>query len=498
MSHLLDRRQQHVSLRRGVALLLPVLALIFALTLYPFDFSASWPPQPALALLVGLSHGLDMLQNVLLFTPLGIALHWLLAGMGAGRRGQVVGAVIVAGGLACGIELAQLCIPGRTAALVDVLANAGGAALGSWRLAQPVAPVVDRFGGWCLAVVRQTPAALAGLGFIGWLMVAGGLQAHWQRATLPSNWSERYTLQIGAASDGRRFWPGYAGFVALYDDAVTAAEARAMLTPSAALAGEPLVAYDLTQRPPALGGPFARPLAAQGKPTFTAEGVGVGYQRWLTSGEPLAGVAAAVAQARAFSLIAQVAPREPERSSEGLMVNFGREIDSHNISLIQSGRDLLVRIRLPLTRPRNDRPALRFAEVFHDAKPSVVAFSYDGVVARLFVDGQPHWQTYTFGPGEVLANRWWPVQAHQIGGWTVALAVALSLPLALVGAPWRGRRWWFLPIAFAGPLIIGYAPWLVIPQPLSGAMAWAAALTVLGGSLLMVWLTKPFETRSGA
>ncbi|OAN38221.1 teicoplanin resistance protein VanZ [Chloroflexus islandicus] len=498
MSRLLDRRQQYVSLRRGVALLLPVLALIFALTLYPFAFSDSLPPQPALTLITGLSHVFDMLQNVLLFTPLGIALHWLLAGMGAGRRGQMVGALLVAGGLALAIEVAQLFIPGRTAALVDVLANAGGAALGSGRLAQPVAPVVDRMAGWCLAVVRQTPAALAGVGLIGWLLVAGGLLAYWQQATLPSNWSERYALQIGAASDGRRFWPGYAGFVALYDHAFTAAKARATLTPAAALAAQPLFAYDLTQFPPALDGPFAHSLAAQGKPAFTAEGVGVGYQRWLASSEPLAGVAAAVAQARAFTLVAQLAPREPERVAEGLMVNVGREIDSHNISLIQSGRDLLVRIRLPLTRPLNDRPALRFTEVFRDAKPRVVAFSYDGVTARLFVDGQPHRQTYTFGPGEVAVNRWLPVQAHQIGGWTVALAATLSAPLALVGAPWRGRRWWLFLLALAGPLIIGYAPWLVIPQPLSGAMALAAALTLLCGILLMVWFTRPFRSRSVA
>ncbi|GIV90768.1 MAG: teicoplanin resistance protein VanZ [Chloroflexus sp.] len=498
MSRLLDRRQQHVSLRRGVALLLPVLALILALTLYPFALSDSLPPQPALTLVTGLSHGLDMLQNVLLFIPLGIALHWLLAGMGAGRRGQIVGASLVAGVIALAIEAAQLFIPGRTAALVDVLANASGAALGSWRLAQPVAPVVDWLGGWCLARVRQTPAVLAGVGLISWLMVAGGLLAYWQQATLPVNWSERYTFQIGAASDGRRFWPGYVGFVALYDRAFDQADAQAVLTPDNAFTRTPLLVYDFTHFPPVQVGPLVRPLVAQGKPTFTTEGVGVGYQRWLASAEPLSGVAGAVARSRAFTLVAQVAPREPTRATEGLMINYGRRIDAHNISLIQAGSDLLVRMRLPFTRPVDDRPPLRFADVFHDAQPRVVAFSYDGVVARLFVDGQPHRQWYALGPGEVLANRLFPVQSHQIGGWSSALAVGLSMPLVLVGLPWHGRRWWLFPLALAGPLIIGYAPWLVIPQPLSGRMALAAALTLLCGILFVVWFTRPFRSRSVA
>lgn len=498
MSRLIDRRQQHIARRRGVALLLPMLGLILVLTTYPFSFSASLPPQPALALVTGLSHGLDMLQNTLLFTPLGIALHWLLAGLGEGRRWQIVGATILAGMLALLIELAQLSIPGRTAALIDVLANAGGAALGSWRLAQPVAPLVDRVGAWCLAIVRQTPVAVVFVGLVLWLVAAGWGLAHWQRATLPSNWSERYTLQIGAASDGRRFWPGYAGFVALYDRALAATDVRAALNPVTARQLAPLVAYDLTQNPPALSGPFARPLVAQGKPVFSGEGVGVGYQRWLASSEPLAGVAQAVAQARAFTLVAQLAPREPERMVEGLMVNFGREIDSHNISLIQSGRDLLVRMRLPFTRPANDRPALRFAEVFRDAQPHMLAFSYDGVVACLFVNGHLHQQIYVLGPGEALANRWLPVESHQIGGWTMALAALLSLPLTLVGAPWRGRRWWLALPAFVAPLIIGYAPWLVITQPLSGVMALVAALTMLVGNLVIVWLAQPFASESMA
>ncbi|ACL24458.1 VanZ family protein [Chloroflexus aggregans] len=492
MSRWCDARDPRL-VRYGVALLLPVLVGIFSLTLYPFDFSDPWPPQPWYVLGFGFSHGVDMLQNVILFVPLGVALSWVLAGFGMGRRGQIGGVFIVAAVVAFGIECAQLLVPGRTAALLDVLANAGGAALGGWVLAPLAMPVVDQITRTGLSIVQRVPAIVAVGGMVVWLVSAGWAQLHWQRATLPVNWSERYTFQIGAASDGRRFWPGYVGFVALYDRAFDQADAQAVLTPDNAFARAPLLAYDFTHYPPVQAGPLVRPLVVQGKPTFTTEGVGVGYQRWLASTEPLSGVAGAVARSRAFTLVAQVAPHEPTRATEGLMINYGRQIDAHNISLIQAGSDLLVRMRLPFTRPVDDRPPLRFADVFHDAQPRVVAFSYDGVVARLFVDGQLHRQWYAFGPGEVLVNRLFPVQSHQIGGWSSVLAVGLSMPLVLVGLPWRDRRWWMWLPALVGPLIVGSASAVVAVQPLSSVMMVSGEVTVLIGSIVLRWLTKPWS-----
>ncbi|MGB9739375.1 MAG: VanZ family protein [Chloroflexus sp.] len=486
MSHWCDARDPRL-VRYGVALLLLVLVGILSLTLYPFDFSDPWPIQPWHVLVFGLSHGVDMLQNVILFVPLGVALSWLLAGFGMGRRGQIGGVFIVAAVVAFGIECAQLLIPGRTAALLDVLANASGAALGGWVLAPLVIPVVDRIIRAGLSIVQRVPAGVVVGGMVVWLVSAGWVQIHWQRATLPVNWSERYTFQIGAASDGRRFWPGYVRFVALYDRAFDHADAQATLTPDNAFARAPLLAYDFTHYPPAQVGPLVRPLVAKGKLTFTTEGVGVGYQCWLMSDEPLTGVAAAVARSRAFTVVARLAPRDPARPAEGLMINYGWQIDSHNISLIQSGPDLLVRMRLPFTRPVDDRPPLRFADVFHDTQPQVVVFSYDGVIARLFVDGQPHRQWYAFGPGEVLVNRLLPVQSHQIGGWSIALAAVLSVPLALAGLPWRYRRWWVWLPAIVGPLIIGGVLWLAVAQPLSIVMVCWSGITVLVSSTVIRW-----------
>lgn len=488
----------HYAWRRyGVALLLPTILLVGMVTLYPFAFTRPWPANPIFVLTTGLSHAFDMAQNVVLFIPLGMALRWFLAGCSVPLPGQRVGVIVLSASVAFGIEVAQLTIPGRTAALLDVVANTSGAALGAWWLAQPMLPLVERLGFWIHQGVRMTPAWVVFVGLAIWLAGSTWMVTRWQRATLPTTWSDRYTLQIGAANDGRRFWPGYVGFTALYNRAFTADDAQAVRTPGDAIARQPLFAYDFSELPPAGNGPFARPLVAQGRPTLTESGVGVGYQRWLMSSEPLRGVAAEIAQTRAFTLVAQVAAREPDRTTEGLIVNFGRGIDGHNISLIQAGADLLVRMRLPLTRVADDRPPLRFADVFPDGQPRLLALSYDGAVARLFIDGQAHPQWYAFGPGEALINRWLPVQTHQIGGWTIALAGAICLPLALAGLPWRGGRWPPIIVAASGPLLISSAPWLVIAQPLSGGMLVVGMLTIVVSGLIVFWLArKPYSYTS--
>ena len=494
MSQLVDCHVSPGAVRRyGIVLALPILGWIGVLTLYPFAFTPTWPTNPWFRLLTGLSHGTDLMQNVILFIPLGVTLRWFLAGYGIRQRGQIVGSMILAGLLALGIEIAQLIIPGRTAAILDVMANTAGAGLGSRWLAPLLIPIVDQIARRVVHLIRQTPATVVVIGLTIWLGSAGWLLQHWQRATLPTNWSDRYTLQIGAADDGRRFWPGYVSFVALYSRAFTEREAHTVDTFQEAVALQPLLAYDLKQFPPMPKGPYSQPLVAHGKPVLTQEGMRVGYERWLMSREPLRGVATAIAQTGAFTLVARVAVGEPTRHTEGFIINYGRGIDGHNVSLIQAGADLLVRMRLPLTRAANDRPPLRFSDVFTSSQPQVLILSYDGAVARLFVDGQQHRQQYTFGPGEALLNRWLPVETHQIGGWSIALTFMLSLPFGLIGVPWQGiHRPLLITILVGG--WVSLAAYVVTPS-LASSILIANLISIVISTLLLFWLTQPLTRK---
>jgi glycopeptide antibiotics resistance protein len=71
----------------------------------------------------------EVIGNVLLFTPLGVVLYL--------RHVTVRRTLCVALALSISVELVQLLLPGRTTAVDDVLCNAAGAALGwlaAWRM----------------------------------------------------------------------------------------------------------------------------------------------------------------------------------------------------------------------------------------------------------------------------------------------------------------------------------------------------------------------------
>jgi len=109
-----------------------VLAVIAALTLRPIPSQTRVSAlTPVLCLVCGSIGLVDVLLNVLLFVPLGIALHY--AGM------RVARITLVGLGVSLVIEVLQLAvIPGRDASLSDLITNTAGVVLGgllgaTWR-----------------------------------------------------------------------------------------------------------------------------------------------------------------------------------------------------------------------------------------------------------------------------------------------------------------------------------------------------------------------------
>ena len=72
---------------------------------------------------------IDLAGNVVVFAPLGAALALALGDKPAGRR--LLLATLTGAGLSLAIELAQMAIPTRVAALDDLLLNTAGTASGA-------------------------------------------------------------------------------------------------------------------------------------------------------------------------------------------------------------------------------------------------------------------------------------------------------------------------------------------------------------------------------
>jgi VanZ family protein len=104
-----------------------VVVFIIYGSLFPFDFRS--PPESFDKLLERhnpFGNAADAIDNLLLFVPLGFALHFSLHR----SRDRLIASVLAILSLGLGLQLLQLFLPSRTASLADVIWNSVGLAVG--------------------------------------------------------------------------------------------------------------------------------------------------------------------------------------------------------------------------------------------------------------------------------------------------------------------------------------------------------------------------------
>ena len=183
-------------------LLAPILFLIIYGSLYPFNFSVAKPD--ALARLFSdrklfTSLG-DMLGNVLLFAPLGLifVLNWAPAW---GLTRAVMSAVVIGFSIALGLQILQIFLPARDAALADVVWNMAGMLCGA--LAGGYI-TTNRPGVTALSPDQMTPLFfLVGIVAIEWFPLVPSLDLELIKHNLKLFWST-------PVSWGTPLWQGIA------------------------------------------------------------------------------------------------------------------------------------------------------------------------------------------------------------------------------------------------------------------------------------------------
>lgn len=131
------RASQHLAGMRPAHVFLCA-AIVFVVygSLFPFDFQSQEAPFAALfAQWNPFQDRADAVDNILLFVPLGLSLHFAFDSPRT-RVGTVVLVWIVLG---LGLQWVQLFVPGRVASLADAINNAIGLGVGLWT-ARRIAP----------------------------------------------------------------------------------------------------------------------------------------------------------------------------------------------------------------------------------------------------------------------------------------------------------------------------------------------------------------------
>ncbi|MBM4131537.1 hypothetical protein FJ250_11025 [bacterium] len=398
--------------------LLPLaLALILVTTAMPVDLRAptGWD---------GAIEPLDLLLNLLLYLPLGLALwRWPRARL-----------LLAAAALSTAIEISQGWNSDRHPSPGDVAANAAGALLAAaWvrrrrRAARPVDP--ERF-----AVGRRgliaTGALLAGLVALG--------QAPAKSVTL-ADWDPQYALLLGNETTGDRPWRGTLESLAVLPARLSAGQLRAASRHPARVAGLACVTHTSTAL---AGGP---PVALE--PDLARD------------------LALAAQDAGGVAVVARIVPTDIEQKGPARILSFSAGARLRNLDLGQEERALVFRFRTPLTGSNGTRRPVETGDVLAAGRAVTVAAGYDGRVARVYVDGRLHGRENLAAEAclaPVLADEELPALCAVLGGAATLMALGLL----------RGRRRAVAMAAAAGLAFTAALPWLLPGLALAlAAMPW--------------------------
>jgi hypothetical protein len=307
--------------------------------------------HPSLQFVDNTFHPRDVLNNILLYLPLGVAL------VGSSFVQTLFWGLCVSG-LA---ETLQLGYIDRTPSLADVAANTAGALIGyavarmfvRARTRRPLSIPIPR--GLAIAAI---PVAI--LGTLALL--------HNQPGHDFSNWNPNYQLAVGDELDGGRTWDGTLSALAIYPFAMPPSEIEVLAR--------------LGRVYPAGSGqtPIFGPLGADElKARFRQPLLSAEQQQALFSGLTFSN-----------QMTVLVVMQTPNLTQKGpsRIVTYSSNAWSRNFTLGQNLNALTLRLRTPSTGGNGTDPALYTGPVLEANRPAMIAAVYDGRISKIYVDGK--------------------------------------------------------------------------------------------------------------
>jgi hypothetical protein len=412
-----------------------MVAVILSVTAVPIELGmgtvpTSWPP-------VG-----DFIANLLLFVPVGAAL--------SRQRLLVVGSVVFA--LSCTIELIQYWSLYRFTSPFDVLANTLGGLAGAvlWKR---------------LRKATNNAAELVTLGRfaqLGLAVFCAAVAAAWLRPSTSSaivGWDPSYALLLGNEGTGNRGWAGVIEGVAILPETVAATTALqlSMVAPEQWRDVIPRFTLLDTHRY-TLDGSSSFDLPQDAAHDFAVEATA----------------------ANAFTVVVRMKPASLERSRRGpvRILSFSGDRTHRNMDLAQRGTQAMFRVRTPVSGENASRHVARSAAALENRTMTLVA-SYDGAVARVYVDGKLAARSNLAAAGcrvRVVCDRGANMAWIAIGASAVVLAVAMLGALSPSGLWWVG----VVSGASLGAVVASLAgnP-RIVPSDWTAALPFAGALAVV-------------------
>jgi glycopeptide antibiotics resistance protein len=399
-----------MNIRSSKLLVFASIALILAVTLYPFSFhhleyihnlfdhfygfESEGLVRPLLDLPLALFDlrslslsDLEPAANIVLFVPLGLGLASLLRRQPEMRGYTAFWVTQITGmGLSFFVELLQVFQPSRSSSLTDLFMNSVGALIGFasfmfWKDREAIRTLLSKAHFWSTLFVLHASLVVL-IAFY-----AGRAPHLWTLA----NWHPEAPLMLGNEASNDRPWEGRITEFFMADESLSYGQIDLILSDQTAfdLSGiNPFARYDFgeTERISDLSGNLPSLLWKPESPADLMAGqVRLNRNHWLRSDSAGMLVSQRFRRTSAFTIGVALASAHPGQDGPARIVSISQSPSLRNFTFGQSQEHLTFRIRTPFNGTNGSKVEFQLPAVFSDSTSKRVLFTYDSSSLRLFV-----------------------------------------------------------------------------------------------------------------
>jgi VanZ like family/Concanavalin A-like lectin/glucanases superfamily len=411
--------------RIRLRLLGPAIALIVAGTMIPTGLR-----HPSLSYIQNAFDPADIVNNIILYMPLGIALG----------GSSLLRALLFGLSLSTTAEVLQLGYVDRIPSFSDIASNTAGAVVGylvarlffAGRWKQPIS----------LRLYRPLAVAAVPIALLGTIALL-----HPRVPSDFSNWSPQFHLAAGNELTGNRPWSGTISEFFIYPFAMSPSQIEQLAGPAGGSHAAEL-----------LGTPLVGPMGAAAG-TLKFGWPLLSHQEELTFYQTLV-------KKNQLTLLIWFRTNDLNQTGPARIVTYSQDPRYRNFTLGQIRNTLTFRVRTPASGLNGSNPPLYTGPVLFSNRDTFVAAVYDGRISRLYVAGKVAGQVDLGAERPRLPHRilpWLPgslpIREIELCGAEILLSGLFSIGVfALMGVPAEGLRSYL--IGAAAGAVIGAIVWI--------------------------------------
>jgi VanZ family protein len=510
-----------------------VCIVVATLSPFKFNFPENFSLQSMLNNFHYASDIKDYSRNVILFIPFGLGLAAILSQNNYNRSIILIIALATSLGLSLSVETIQSFLPARISNLMDIATNTLGGLLGStvylWRqlIIYFAMAIIQRNGH------RLTVKSLLFI-FTGLLtLICTAILILLMNANF-NNWNANFNLSIGNESTGDRPWQGYISSLHIVDHALDAESInKAFSQKNEFFAQLPnLVVSVVTNLDSQMGTGFDRqvpPLLWQGmksvnyadkvsqKPPeqsslFINTGVQqdqlvfIDHDHWLKTKEPVISINNRLRKTSEFTLSTVVAADQIKKEGLARIISISKNPFSRNLTLGQNSKNLVLRLRTPITGENGTEPEFIIPDVFKDKNPHQILITFARQTLNFYIDRSENKYAFRFEPETTFPSYYpgsiknWQINLKDFSKlkYQIAFYSILLVPLGFLGGLLlsllkvknRWTVWWLLGVCLLPPLLIEQLSVTVNSQPVR-VLNLLLSIAILSTTVLITYIFSP-------